>query len=116
MAIEWYSCSECGKAVRTGDGSPYSNGCACASSHNWHRLGEVGNENYCCANCGLVIQTELSPFPNGCSKASSHNWCRLGVVGNESYSCSNCGAIVQTDGSPFPNGCPCGGSHNWNRL
>lgn len=38
MAIEWYSCANCGKAFRSGNGSPSSGGCPKGGWHDWNRL------------------------------------------------------------------------------
>ena len=38
MAIEWYSCANCGKAFRSGNGSPSSGGCPNGGYHDWNRL------------------------------------------------------------------------------
>ena len=76
MAIKWYSCCNCGKAVRSGDGNPSSYGCSKADFHNWSELGEVGRKNYSCSNCGLVIQADGNPSSYGCP-GGYHNWSEL---------------------------------------
>jgi len=74
MAMNWYSCGNCGNAVCK-ENTPFSSGCI-KGFHNWYNLGRVGRDNYSCSNCGLVVQTDASPFSSGCIKGF-HNWHKL---------------------------------------
>ncbi|SHH18860.1 hypothetical protein SAMN05444372_1216 [Flavobacterium micromati] len=76
MSENIYSCSYCGTTITT-NSSPNQSGCNVKSSHNWVRLGEVGNNNYQCRDCKIVVKTKSSPQQVGCTKANSHYWKKL---------------------------------------
>lgn len=78
MAIEWYSCANCGKAFRSGNGSPSSRGCPNNGGwHDWYDIGEIGSDSYSCGNCGAIVQSDSMPSSRGCPNGGWHDWNRL---------------------------------------
>lgn len=70
-----YSCSYCGSVVVESK-APNQGRCSSKSSHNWVRLGEVGDTNFQCRDCKILVKTKSTPQQAGCTKASSHYWKR----------------------------------------
>ncbi len=71
-----YQCSKCGTVIQA-ESTPNSSHCPKSSSHNWYKLGEVGDKNYQCGKCGTTIKSVYTPSSSGCPNSSSHSWNKL---------------------------------------
>lgn len=71
-----WNCKKCGTVVKS-DRKPASQGCPKATFHEWHDLGEIGNDTYQCTNCGITVQSYKQPSSLGCPNASFHKWNKL---------------------------------------
>ncbi len=71
-----YQCKNCSTLIQNSS-IPRISGCPDASSHNWTKLGPVGDINYQCKKCGTLAKMAKEPRISGCPKASSHHWTKL---------------------------------------
>jgi hypothetical protein len=80
IKVYHYNCFCC-KTTVIQSHQPPIRGCpstAYNNYHQWNKLAEVGNVNYQCTNCGLVINTNgVSPNTSSCSRSKYHYWSRM---------------------------------------
>ncbi len=76
MFLKWYTCKNCGAAVKK-ESTPNISGCPKSNFHKWFDLGKVGDNNFCCKKCGLIVGTENPPSTSGCTKSNFHEWYKL---------------------------------------
>jgi len=73
MALYWFQCTKCRTTI-TKESFPSSAGCSNGSTHNWHKLAEVGSSNFNCSKCGTTIQAKTFPDSAGCVNGTTHQW------------------------------------------
>jgi len=59
------------------DTFPSAAGCPHGGMHKWYNLGIVGNLNYQCRKCGVLIKSKTSPAAAGCPNGGQHSWNKL---------------------------------------
>jgi predicted nucleic acid-binding Zn-ribbon protein len=76
MSLYWFQCEKCETLIKN-DSTPRLNGCPEGHSHDWNKIGEVGDRNFQCKKCGIVVQIDSTPRLNGCPKGHSHDWKKM---------------------------------------
>ena len=72
-----FYCVHCQEKI-TKSSNPNIFGCPSSKKqHSWVMLGEVGDINFQCNDCGLTIQTKNTPKLSRCVSSYNHNWNKL---------------------------------------
>jgi uncharacterized protein YgiM (DUF1202 family) len=79
--LKWYHCGVCGTLVKqTSTPTNTNRSCNNKDYHKWKELGKIGNLNYQCKRCGIVVQTTSTPTNNtnwSCLGNDYHKWIKL---------------------------------------